>query len=117
MIESRVQIGRYDELMVDLVDTVRTPCVFTLHLDFSAEDLASARDRAVIYAEGLSILRPEIPLFETRLSAADDWLCAEPVFCGLSGPDGELCADVLGHPGFHTAPGVAGLSWGAGDTA
>ncbi|MEW2380151.1 hypothetical protein AB0883_29160 [Micromonospora sp. NPDC047812] len=88
---------------------------FTVHLGFTAADLASARELAVGYAEALSLLRPEVALGASALSPAEAWQQAERLFCGASGPDGERCADVAGHPGFHHAPGPGGLGWGDGD--
>ncbi|MEH0974438.1 hypothetical protein V6U77_25225 [Micromonospora sp. CPCC 205546] len=88
---------------------------FTLHLGFTAPDPESARELAVGYAEALSLLRPELALGASALSPADAWQRAERLFCGASGPDGERCADVAGHPGFHHAPGPGGLGWGDGD--
>lgn len=88
---------------------------FTVHLSFGAASLGDARERAVQYAEALSILRTEIAIGHTRLSYADAWHRAERLFCGAAGPDGEICADVRGHPGFHHAEGLGGLAWGDGD--
>jgi hypothetical protein len=31
--------------------------------------------------------------------------CAEPVFCAAVGPNGQVCAEVLGHPGLHVEVG------------
>ncbi|MEV0455108.1 hypothetical protein [Catellatospora methionotrophica] len=88
---------------------------FTVHVSFAAESLAQARERAVMYVEALAILRPEVSLLDTRLSRGDLWPLGEPSFCGVEGPDGELCNDVHQHPGFHSGPGLGGLSWGDGD--
>lgn len=88
---------------------------WTLHLTYAAHDLDEARDRAVIYTEGLATLRPELASTATMLSRADAWNHVEPIFCGQLGPDGEVCADVTGHPGFHRAAGIDGLRWGDGD--
>ncbi|MER5337216.1 hypothetical protein [Micromonospora sp. NPDC002717] len=88
---------------------------FTVHLGFTAPDLESAREVAVGYAEALSLLRPELALGASALSPAEAWQNAERLFCGASGPDGERCVDVAGHPGFHHAPGPGGLGWGDGD--
>ncbi|MER7418745.1 hypothetical protein ABT346_18505 [Micromonospora peucetia] len=88
---------------------------FTVHLGFTAPDMASAREFAVGYAEALSVLRPELALGASALSPAEVWQQAERLFCGASGPDGERCVDVAGHPGFHHAPGPGGLGWGDGD--
>ncbi|SCL17534.1 hypothetical protein GA0070616_1298 [Micromonospora nigra] len=88
---------------------------FTVHLGFTAPGPAVARERAVGYAEALSLLCPELALGASALSPADAWHRAERLFCGAPGPDGERCADVAGHPGFHHAPGPGGLGWGDGD--
>ncbi|MFU8851867.1 hypothetical protein ACNAW0_12915 [Micromonospora sp. SL1-18] len=88
---------------------------FTVHLGFEAADVSAARELAVAYAEALSLLRPELALGAAALSPADAWHRAERLFCGAVGPDGERCADVAGHPGFHYAPGPGGLGWGDGD--
>jgi hypothetical protein len=88
---------------------------FTVHLGFTAPDTESARELAVGYAEALSLLRPELALAASALSPAEAWQRAERLFCGAVGPDGERCADVAGHPGFHHAPGPGGLGWGDGD--
>ncbi len=88
---------------------------WTVHLGFTAADRATARDLAVGYAEALSLLRPELALGAAALSPADAWQRADRLFCGAIGPDGERCADVAGHPGFHHAPGPGGLGWGEGD--
>ncbi|MGC1209654.1 MAG: hypothetical protein WA890_00060, partial [Micromonospora sp.] len=88
---------------------------FTVHLGFEAAGLSDARELAVGYAEALSLLRPEVALGAAALSPADAWQRAERLFCGALGPDGERCADVADHPGFHHAPGPGGLGWGDGD--
>ncbi|MEU9509789.1 hypothetical protein AB0D32_26305 [Micromonospora sp. NPDC048170] len=88
---------------------------FTVHLGFTAPDMASAREFAVGYAEALSLLRSELALGASALSPAEAWQQAERLFCGASGPDGERCVDVANHPGFHHAPGPGGLGWGDGD--
>ena len=88
---------------------------FTAHLAFAAAGPEQARDLAVAYAEALSLLRPELALGAAAWSPADAWHRAERLFCGAEGPDGERCADVAGHPGFHHAPGLGGLGWGEGD--
>ncbi|WP_435209867.1 hypothetical protein [Micromonospora sp. bgisy143] len=88
---------------------------WTLHLSYLATDLMEARDQAVVYTEGLTTLRPEVAAGAALLSRADAWQHVEPVFCGRSGPDNEVCMDVTGHPGFHSAAGIGGLCWGDGD--
>ncbi|MGC4773147.1 hypothetical protein ACLQ25_29770 [Micromonospora sp. DT44] len=88
---------------------------WTLHLSYLATDLMEARDQAVVYTEGLTTLRPEVAAGAALLSRADAWHHVEPVFCGRSGPDNEVCMDVTGHPGFHSAAGIGGLCWGDGD--
>ncbi|WNM37147.1 hypothetical protein RMN56_18370 [Micromonospora halotolerans] len=93
----------------------RPPRHFTVHLGFEAADPTIARELAVAYAEALGLLRPELALGAAALSPADAWHRAERLFCGAVGPDGERCADVAGHPGFHHAPGPGGLGWGDGD--
>ncbi|WP_229402424.1 hypothetical protein [Micromonospora okii] len=93
----------------------RPPRRFTVHLGFTADGTDRARELAVAYAEGLSLLRPELALASAALSPADAWHRAERLFCGARGPDGERCADVAGHPGFHHALGLGGLGWGDGD--
>ncbi|MGS2617559.1 hypothetical protein ACVCAH_24000 [Micromonospora sp. LZ34] len=87
---------------------------FTVHLGFTAAGPADARELAVGYAEALSLLRPELALGAAALSPADAWHRAERLFCGALGPDGERCADVADHPGFHHAAGPGGLGWGDG---
>lgn len=93
----------------------RPPRFFTVHLGFEAAGPVDARELAVGYAEALSLLRPELALGAAALSPADAWHRAERLFCGAVGPDGERCADVADHPGFHHAPGPGGLGWGDGD--
>lgn len=88
---------------------------YTVHITFDANDLAEARERAVMYVEALAVLRAEVSLLDTRLSLADVWQLTEPAFCCARGPDGDLCADVHQHPGFHSGPGIGALSWGEGD--
>jgi hypothetical protein len=88
---------------------------FTVHLGFTADGPERARELAVAYAEALSLLRPELALGAAAWSPADAWHRAERLFCGAEGPDGERCADVAGHPGFHHAAGPGGLGWGEGD--
>ncbi|SCF44909.1 hypothetical protein [Micromonospora mirobrigensis] len=88
---------------------------FTAHLGFEADGPEQARELAVAYAEALGLLRPELALGAAALSPADAWHRAERLFCGAVGPDGERCADVAGHPGFHHAAGPGGLGWGEGD--
>ncbi|MDO3702007.1 hypothetical protein Q3W71_09975 [Micromonospora sp. C28SCA-DRY-2] len=87
---------------------------YTVHLGFTAAGPADARELAVGYAEALSLLRPELALGAAALSPADAWHRAERLFCGAVGPDGERCADVAEHPGFHHAAGPGGLGWGDG---
>ncbi|WFE41321.1 hypothetical protein [Micromonospora sp. WMMD998] len=93
----------------------RMPRRWTLHLTYLAADAQEARDQAVVYTEGLTILRPELNADAALLSRADAWNHIEPVFCSRVGPDGEVCADATGHPGFHHAAGIDGLRWGDGD--
>lgn len=88
---------------------------WTLHLTYLADDLPAARDRAVVYVEGLTVLRPELSANAVLLSRADTWNQVAPLFCGQVGPDGEICADTLGHAGFHHATGLGGFRWGDGD--
>lgn len=91
------------------------PVRYTLHLSFLAADLAEARAHAVTYAEGLATLRPEVGVFPALLSRADAWNHVEPLSCAAVGPEGEVCADVYAHPGWHRAAGLGALSWGDGD--
>ncbi|WP_428963996.1 hypothetical protein [Micromonospora fluostatini] len=93
----------------------RRPQRFTVHLGFEATGPDEAREIAVGYAEALGLLRPELAVGASAFSPAHAWHRAERLFCGAAGPDGEHCADVAGHPGFHHAPGLAGLGWGDGD--
>ncbi|GHJ06774.1 hypothetical protein TPA0907_11410 [Micromonospora humidisoli] len=95
----------------------RLPRRWTLHLTYRAVDLREAREQAVVYTEGLTILRPELPASAALLSRADGWNHVEPVFCGRTGPDNEVCMDITGHPGFHSAAGIGGLCWGDGDSS
>lgn len=88
---------------------------YTLHLTFAAADFDEAREQAVAYAEGLTILCPELGEYTPLLSRAEAWNFNEPLFCGVRGPDGEVCAEVRYHAGFHRAAGLGGLSWGDGD--
>ncbi|WP_326549304.1 hypothetical protein [Micromonospora sp. NBC_01813] len=88
---------------------------YTLHLTFAAVDFDTAREQAVAYAEGLTTLRPELGEHAPLLSRAEAWNFNEPLFCGVRGPDGEVCAEVRYHPGFHRAAGLGGLCWGDGD--
>lgn len=88
---------------------------YTLHLTFAAVDFDTAREQAVAYAEGLTILCPELGEHAPLLSRAEAWNFNEPLFCGVRGPDGEVCAEVRHHPGFHRAAGLGGLCWGDGD--
>mgnify|MGYP000041245835 CR=1 FL=1 len=90
---------------------------YTLHLTFAAADFDEAREQAVAYAEGLAILCPELGEHAPLLSRAEAWNFNEPLFCGVRGPDGEVCAEVRHHPGFHRAAGLGGLCWGDGDSA
>ncbi|GAA2715990.1 hypothetical protein ACFY2R_23175 [Micromonospora olivasterospora] len=117
-------VGRPDVPLLALPDAAllapprpqrRPPRHFTVHLGFAADGVDRARELAVAYAEGLSLLRPELALGAAALSPADAWHLAERLFCGARGPDGERCVDVAGHPGFHHAPGPGGLGWGDGD--
>ncbi|WJK34335.1 hypothetical protein [Solwaraspora sp. WMMA2065] len=89
---------------------------YTLHLTFAAVDVGTAREQAVAYAEGLAILCPELGEHAPLLSRAEAWNVNEPLFCGVRGPDGEVCAEVRHHPGFHRAAGLGGLCWGDGDS-
>ncbi|MFV2086584.1 hypothetical protein [Micromonospora sp. LOL_021] len=50
------------------------------------------------------------------LSRAEAWNFNEPLFCGVRGPDDEVCAEVRHHPGFHRAAGLGGLCDGDGDS-
>lgn len=91
------------------------PRRFTLHLGFEAGNLEQAREWAVGYAEALSLIRPEIAFGSAALSSADGWQRAQQLFCLAVGPEGEQCADVFGHPGFHHGLGPGALGWGDGD--
>jgi hypothetical protein len=108
--------GFQEDLGAVLDGAYETPRRWTLHLTYLAKDVTEARDQAVLYAEGLAILRPELSPSAALLSRADAWNHIEPVFCGRVGPDNEVCMDVTGHPGFHSAAGIGGLCWGDGDT-
>lgn len=88
---------------------------YTLHLTFTAADFDAAREQAVAYAEGLTVLRPELGDFTPLLSRAEAWNFTESLFCGVRRPDGEMCAEVRYHAGPHRAAGRGGLSWGDGD--
>jgi hypothetical protein len=80
--------------------------VYTAHLDFIADSAEAALDLAASYAEGLSILCPEVETRSARLSPSADWSTTMPVFCGMpSGVPDEVCTDRAGHPGGH--------SWGS----
>ena len=91
------------------------PRWYTLHLSFTATGREIACEQAVGYVEALSVLRPEIWPGGAEFSSAGSWQHSEPLFCGAAGPDGERCADVWGHPGFHHAAGLGALGWGDGD--
>jgi hypothetical protein len=84
---------------------------YTLHLTFPAANPREARNSAAAYAEGLSVLRPELTANVPLLSRADAWNHLEPLFCGAVGPDRDTCAGVPGHPGPHRAAGTAGPGW------
>ncbi|WP_326551872.1 hypothetical protein [Micromonospora sp. NBC_01813] len=88
---------------------------YTLHLTFAAVDFDTAREQAVAYAEGLTILCPELGEFTPLLSRAEAWNFNEPLFCGVRGPDGEACAEIRYHAGPHRPAGRGGLDWGDGD--
>ncbi|WP_407938826.1 hypothetical protein [Micromonospora rubida] len=90
------------------------PRRWTLHLNYLATDLREARDQAVVYAEGLTILRPELPASAALLSRADAWNHVEPVFCGRIGPDSEVCMDVTGHPDSTARPASAACAGATG---
>jgi len=96
-------------------ETMVPPRWYTLHLSFTATGRETACEQAVAYVEALSVLRPEIWPGGAEFSAAGTWQHSEPLFCGAAGPDGERCADVWGHPGFHHAAGLGALGWGDGD--
>ncbi|GAB3810330.1 hypothetical protein [Micromonospora zhanjiangensis] len=84
---------------------------YTLHLTFPAANRAEALDNAASYAEGLSVLRPEVAATVPLLSRADAWNHVEPLFCGMIGPEGDACVGVPGHPGPHRTAGPAGACW------
>jgi hypothetical protein len=88
---------------------------YTLHLTFPAASPREARDSAAAYAEGLTILRPELVANAPLLSRADAWNHVEPLFCGAVGPGGEVCVDVPEHPGLHRAAGLGAPCWAGGD--
>jgi len=69
---------------------------------------------AMALAEGLGILRPEVATYSAAVSAGG-WGDAEPVFCLADGADGAFCADIAGHPGWHSEAGVTGVRWGEAD--
>jgi len=88
---------------------------FTLHVDFTADDPRRAREVAMALAEGLGILRPEVATYSAAVSTGGTWSDAEPVFCMADGPDGAFCADIAGHPGWHSESGITGMRWGEAD--
>jgi len=88
---------------------------FTLHVDFSADDAQRARETAMALAEGLGILRMEVATYSAAVSTGGAWGDAEPVFCMADGPDGAFCANVAGHPGWHSESGTTGIRWGEAD--
>jgi hypothetical protein len=88
---------------------------YTLHVDFAADDAVQARMLAMALAEGLGILRTEVQTYTAVISKDGRWAEAEPVFCTATGPDGAKCADVVGHPGWHSEAGVKALRWGQAD--
>jgi hypothetical protein len=89
-------------------------CRYTLHLDFTADNPMRARETALVLAEGLGILRDDVDTHSALLSAAHRWALAETVFCLAAGPEGAVCADITGHPGWHTEVETNGLRWGDG---
>ena len=86
----------------------REPLIFTVHIDFLADDEDEAMFRAMAYAEGLNALRPEVSSYGARLSGQADWSAAVPVFCNTPGPNpADCCVDRFGHEGRHHGPGVS----------
>jgi hypothetical protein len=90
--------------------------VYTLHLDFAADDPIKAREKAVALATGLAVLRSDVDTYSARLSAGDHWTDAQPAFCMAPGPGGTSCGYPAWHEGWHAESGVDGLRWGEGDT-
>lgn len=86
---------------------------YTLHVTFPAYDLLAARSKAAAYTEALLLLRPELTTDPALLSRADQWNHNEPVTCGRSGPDGEVCVRAADHPGCHWDSVLGGSCWSA----
>jgi hypothetical protein len=74
---------------------------FTVYLDFVAADVGAARAFAAGLAEGLGALCADVDALSALLSPVGLAGCGEPVFCGVAGPDGRVCADLYGHAGLH----------------
>lgn len=77
--------------------------VYTVHVDFLADDDRQAGLLASSYVEALNTLRPEIETRSAQLSPSTNWRIAAPVFCNEpSGLPDEACTDNSDHPGRHS---------------
>jgi hypothetical protein len=90
--------------------------MFALQLNFSAVNADVAPAVAATLVQGLATLCPHVDPHSALIWPAGVPGCAQPVFCAEPGPDGALCEDLRGHPGWHAEAGVSGLRWGVGDT-
>jgi hypothetical protein len=88
---------------------------YTLHLDFTTDDADKAMIVAAALADGLAVLRPEVDGYTASLSVPGGPNDPQPLFCAVTGPEGAVCGDLNGHPGWHSEVGVNGLRWGDGD--
>jgi hypothetical protein len=88
---------------------------FTVYLDFVAVDAEAARVFAAGLAKGLGALCIQVDAGSALWSPAGLAGCAEPVFCAAVGPDGQVCADVYGHAGWHAEAGADRLRNASGD--
>jgi hypothetical protein len=84
---------------------------YTLHIDFTAPSFADAQLIATDLAGGLGRLRADVDTCSARVSETTEPARSQPVFCGVSGPDGERCADEPDHGGWHVESGVNGRAW------
>lgn len=64
--------------------------MFTMHLDFLADDEEHARDSAADFAEALALLCPTVDAYRVRVSVDGESGHAAAVYCN-AGHDDDLC--------------------------
>lgn len=90
--------------------------LFTMHIDFFANDESDARTQAEMYAEAMGLLRTEIIAEQARVSPGCGCSGSFPVYCRVPGPDPrDVCLMLVGHRGAHGGDAGPTESWVDGD--